>query len=220
MGRVPLVRAIAALALLLASPAPAAAVPVEPGSGESPLPAPSPRLVGYRIPVDAPLVLAPELIPGAPREYRGGTHEGVDIAAPDGAPVRAARAGKILRIDRSYVERSAAERRQALAEAIRGGGTPAELLDRVRGRQVWIDHGDGVVTRYAHLGSVAYLAVGEHVFEGSVSGRSGPLACRRAARICISSSGCATATSARAWRWRTSGRDRARLQPGASRARV
>lgn len=173
MGRMLLVRAFAVLAVLCAAAGPALAVPAETRFGEAALPRPTPRLVGYRIPVEAPLVLAPELIPGAPREYRGGVHEGVDIAAPDGASVRAARAGKVVRIDRDYVEWPELERARALAEAVRIGGTPLEVLDRVRGRQVWLDHDDGVVTRYAHLGSVAALALGERVFEGEVIGTVG-----------------------------------------------
>jgi murein DD-endopeptidase MepM/ murein hydrolase activator NlpD len=33
--------------------------------------------------------------------------------------------------------------------------TSDEAMDRFRGRQVWIDHGGGVVTRYAHLLGIA-----------------------------------------------------------------
>jgi len=43
------------------------------------------------------------------------------------------------------------------------GYTPAATLDRIRGRQVWIDHGHGIVSRYAHLSAVADLAVGQEV---------------------------------------------------------
>src|SRR5881628_2601997 len=61
-------------------------------------------VAGFALPVDAPLDLRADLLPGAPRAYRGGTHEGVDFLAPYGAPVRAARAGIVLRIDRDYAE--------------------------------------------------------------------------------------------------------------------
>jgi murein DD-endopeptidase MepM/ murein hydrolase activator NlpD len=47
----------------------------------------------------------------------------------------------------------------------------AQFLDRLRGRQVWIDHGAGVVTRYAHLSAVAAgLQVGDTVRAGRVVG--------------------------------------------------
>jgi murein DD-endopeptidase MepM/ murein hydrolase activator NlpD len=38
---------------------------------------------------------------------------------------------------------------------------------------VWIDHGYGVVTRYAHLQSVELLSVGSIVEQGTVIGRVG-----------------------------------------------
>jgi len=51
--------------------------------------------------------------------------------------------------------------------------TPDETLDRIRGRQVWIDHGRHIVTRYAHLDSVTDLFVGESVQSGQVIGTVG-----------------------------------------------
>jgi murein DD-endopeptidase MepM/ murein hydrolase activator NlpD len=153
--------------VLFATPA-AAVVPVDPGRE-----APEPRLVGYQLPVAAPLVLDPLLLPGAPREYRAGYHEGIDFRAPYGMPVRAARDGVVVRVDTRYTEWSADERAAALAAAVRNGGVSGEVLDLIRGRQVWIDHGDGVVTRYAHLSSVAELAVGDRVTAGTVIGAVG-----------------------------------------------
>lgn len=128
---------------------------------------------GLCVPVDAPLSTRLELLPGAPREYRSGVHEGIDFPAPAGAPVRAAAAGTIVRIDREYAEWSERERAAALAAAARLGATPSETLDRIRGRQVWIDHGDGIVTRYAHLESVADLGVGDRLEAGAVVGAVG-----------------------------------------------
>jgi murein DD-endopeptidase MepM/ murein hydrolase activator NlpD len=48
-----------------------------------------------------------------------------------------------------------AELDAALAAAISSGGSDQESLDTFRGRQVWIEHSDGTVTRYAHLSGVA-----------------------------------------------------------------
>ncbi len=50
---------------------------------------------------------------------------------------------------------------------------PEAILDELRGRQVWIDHGYGVVTRYAHLQSVELLSVGSIVERGAVIGHVG-----------------------------------------------
>src|SRR3989442_12749028 len=150
VGRMLTLRSIVVLAALLSLAGPAAAMPPSPGSFDPPRPTPSPRLTGYVIPVDAPLVLAFGNLPGAPREYRAGTHEGIDIAAPLGAPVRAARAGTIVRVDHAYLEWSFVERAFALATAVGAGATPAGILDRIRGRQVWVDHRDRAVTRDPH----------------------------------------------------------------------
>jgi murein DD-endopeptidase MepM/ murein hydrolase activator NlpD len=174
MGRLLTPRAFAVFGLLIALSLPASAMTREPrSSAEVPPPRPAPRLIGYRIPVDAPLVLAPALLPGASRAYRAGIHEGLDIAAPLGATVRAAREGTIVRIDTEYAEWSPGERVAALAASIRSGATAPEVLDRIRGRQVWIDHGDGVLTRYAHLAGVADLRAGDRVEAGQAIGTVG-----------------------------------------------
>jgi hypothetical protein len=133
----------------------------------------APELAGFVRPIDAELNLLSELIPGAPREYRAGTHEGVDFAAPFGTPVLAAHSGVVARVDRDYVEWTARERAAALAAALKAQGTPAATLDRIRGRQIWIDHGAGLVTRYAHLASVEDLRIGDFVRAGERIGSVG-----------------------------------------------
>lgn len=112
-------------------------------------------------------------LPGAPRDYRGGFHEGIDFAAPSGEPVRAVAAGTIVRIDHDFTDWDQAERDAALAEAQALGYTPARTLDRIRGRQVWIAHGRGLVSRYAHLEGVAELAPGQEIAAGTVIGTVG-----------------------------------------------
>jgi murein DD-endopeptidase MepM/ murein hydrolase activator NlpD len=89
-------------------------------------------------------------------------HEGVDFyngyncaAVGRGTPVLAAKAGRVIRADLNYTELTQAELDAALAAAISSGGTDPESLDTFRGRQVWIEHADGTVTRYAHLSSIA-----------------------------------------------------------------
>jgi len=87
--------------------------------------------------------------------------------------VLAAKAGTIARIDAGFTEWSAAEEQVAFDAAQALGYTPEATLDRIRGRQVWIDHGKGIVTRYAHLSAVAPLRVGDVVAQGDVIGAVG-----------------------------------------------
>ena len=124
-------------------------------------------IAGVGLPADL------DLLPNAPRDYRAGWHEGIDFPAEPGTPVHAVAAGTVIRIDHDFVEWDAASLEAALANAARLGYTPAETLDRLRGRQVWIDHGHGIVSRYCHLASVADLAVGDDVPAGAVIGAVG-----------------------------------------------
>lgn len=134
---------------------------------------PAAALTGFATPVGYTLPDEPELLPGSPREYRGGFHEGIDFPLAFGMPVAAAKAGRIMRIDSDYVEWSVDDQLAAEDEAYKLGFTPETTLDKLRGRQVWIDHGHGVVTRYAHLQSVELFSVGSIVEQGTVIGRVG-----------------------------------------------
>jgi hypothetical protein len=129
---------------------------------------------GLALPLeDVALPIEAELLPNAPREFRGGWHEGIDFAAPSGTAVHAVAAGTVMRVDRDFEDWSRESEGAALAAAVGLGYTPAATLDRIRGRQVWIDHGRGVVSRYAHLSVVADLVVGETVERGQVVGMVG-----------------------------------------------
>jgi murein DD-endopeptidase MepM/ murein hydrolase activator NlpD len=122
---------------------------------------------GGEIPTDL------ELLPGAARDYRGGLHEGIDFPAPAETPVLAAASGTVARVDVSFLDWNREQQDIALYEALTLGYTPAATLDRIRGRQVWIDHGKGVITRYAHLFAVEPLVVGQKIEAGALIGQVG-----------------------------------------------
>jgi murein DD-endopeptidase MepM/ murein hydrolase activator NlpD len=112
-----------------------------------------------------------QLMPNAPRTYRQGIHEGVDFYGVDnctaiglGTPVHAVKAGRVIRVDTSYQDLTPAQLQVLLANP-----TPETSIDAFRGRQVWVDHGGGIVTRYCHLSAVAQgLSVGQSVNQGDV----------------------------------------------------
>jgi len=134
-----------------------------------------PRLVsGFAVPVGGMDVPTQEqFLPNSPRAYRAGYHEGVDFPVKAGTPVLAAKAGTIVRIDRAFTEWTPAEEQAAFDAAQAAGNTPAATLDHLRGRQIWIDHGKGIVTRYAHLQSTEPLREGDAVTQGQVIGTAG-----------------------------------------------
>ena len=146
-------------------------------SSTQPTPAISPgnyetALSGFIYPIEgACLPQGDQLMPNAPRTYRLGTHEGVDFYGVDncvaiglGTPVMAAKAGTVTRVDHGYVDLT-----QQTLNALLANPTPAESFDAFRGRQVWVDHGNGIVTYYCHLSGVASeLQVGDAVAQGEV----------------------------------------------------
>jgi len=149
----------------------------------TPTPTPPPPIIrGFQYPIQgACLPAEDDLIPNAPREYRFGVHEGVDFypgracaTIERGMPVLAARTGIVIRADVDYKEITQEEMDGLLGRSAQEGSTPPEVLDRLRGRQVWIDHGNGVITRYCHLLSVEPgIAVDVAVAAGQVVGRVG-----------------------------------------------
>ena len=113
-------------------------------------------------------------LPGAPRDYRNGIHEGVDFypgwACAEielGTPVLAIGEGRVIRADWDYEELTDEFFWEMEARDFAG----PDDLDTFRGRQVWVDHGDGVVARYAHLSGIAEgIAEGTPVSAGDVLG--------------------------------------------------
>ncbi len=122
-----------------------------------------------------------QLMPNAPRVYRGGVHEGVDFYAYDncatiepGTPTLAAKDGIIVRADVGYTDLTQEELATANERIAAGGANDFDVLDLFRGRQVWIDHGKGIVTRYAHLSGIPpEVVVGARVAQGQAVGMIG-----------------------------------------------
>lgn len=115
-------------------------------------------------------------LPNAPRAYRHGYHEGFDfydgfcgVKIEQGTPVVSVARGRVVRLDTSYVEIAPDAREKLLEQAKELGATPDSTQDILRGRQVWIDHGNGIVTRYCHLSGVVE-DIPEEVAAGTVIG--------------------------------------------------
>jgi murein DD-endopeptidase MepM/ murein hydrolase activator NlpD len=121
------------------------------------------------------------LIPNAPREYRNGIHEGVDyyhlavcVPISEGIPVLVMYGGVIIRADLAYEEITVEKIEELTLRTAKQGFSDEATLDIYRGRQVWIDHGNGVVTRYAHLKEIAQgIDSGVEVVQGQVLGTIG-----------------------------------------------
>ena len=142
---------------------------------------------GYTVPVEGATISSRSThLPGATRAYRNGTHEGFDfydgtvsVEIAYGTPIRAVAEGVVIRADHDYVEMSLDEYNKIIATAQRNLSTPEEILDKLRGRQVWIRHPGGFVSRYAHLSAISEgLQVGAEVAQGeriAATGNSGTL---------------------------------------------
>jgi murein DD-endopeptidase MepM/ murein hydrolase activator NlpD len=103
----------------------------------------------------------PSHLPGARRAYRGGEHLGLDyydgacgVRVTYGMPVRAAAGGWVVRADVDYLEPSPEIRSFYLEGARLAGDADPRVLDPLHGRQVWILHPGGILTRYTHLAAV------------------------------------------------------------------
>jgi len=137
------------------------------------------RLADLRMPiVGASLPDLDTLLPGSPRAYRNGIHQGFDmnnghIAVPTAysGPVVAAKDGTVIRATLAFQEMTIPEHAEGIAASLAAGTTPPDVLDKLRGRQVWIDHGHGIITRYVHLSGIAAdIVEGKKVRAGDIVG--------------------------------------------------
>ncbi len=131
-------------------------------------------LAAYRFKMPLADALLPDrsaIYPGSRRTYRYDVHQGLDLYGKDigiemtvGTPVYAAADGTVIQADTDYREMTLDEINGLLADANARHYTPPDTLAKLNGRQVWIDHGGGIVTRYSHLSDIAEdLTVGQAV---------------------------------------------------------
>ena len=120
-------------------------------------------------------------LPNAPRDYRNGTHRGIDFFANWGTEVRAVAKGFVIRADHNYNEYPADFRNKMLSSAGKVGHTPSDIFNNVLlGKAIFLDHGFDLVpgfraiTIYAHLSSIENnLSGGTLVEAGQIIGRTG-----------------------------------------------
>lgn len=124
----------------------------------------------------------PKLLPNAEREYRSGSHEGIDIyylkngdGVPCNMPVLNTRTGWITRADHSWPPMTAKEYDAIIGLLNRGVDEGREAaMDRLRGVQVWLRTEDGMLVRYCHLNAVApHVQLGAKIAPGVVVGYVG-----------------------------------------------
>lgn len=125
------------------------------------------------------------IYPGARRLYRYGIHEGADFFdrfnpqgggkyVRYGSSVAAIQDGVIKRADLHFREMNPSELGHVLAQCQAEHETNRRNEDRFRGRQVWIEHADGVVSVYAHLSGIAPgIQPGAQVRRGQTIGQVG-----------------------------------------------
>lgn len=143
------------------------------------------RLKGLCVPVRNALLPPDDAsYPNAPRSYRGGTHAGLDInhfftdESYEAVPVDfdtlvyAADGGTVIRADWNYKSLTPSQWRQQSEYTKSNPRT--FVLRSFGGRQVWLDHGNGVVTTYNHLSAIDPKVVqGARVSRGQVLGFAG-----------------------------------------------
>ncbi|MBP9090800.1 M23 family metallopeptidase [bacterium] len=114
--------------------------------------------------------------PGARRLYRYGVHEGLDLFNDRthiaiNTPVIAAGAGKIVRADANFVDMNRGTFNRVMSDCVNEHRTSDKNEDLFRGCQVWIDHGNNMITRYAHLNKInPKIRVGQTVKPGDLIG--------------------------------------------------
>ena len=130
---------------------------------------------------DVPVPKRTMRLPNAPRNYRNGTHRGLDFFANWGTPVRSVAEGVVVRSDVYYEEVPADFRENLLKATAKVGHTPSDIFNSVLlGKSVFLDHGFDLIpgfrtiSIYAHLSHIEKEIVpGAVVKRGELLGKSG-----------------------------------------------
>lgn len=139
-------------------------------------------LQGWQFPIrGGTLPVWPRLYPGSSRIYRQGVHYGLDLYywnAPEGFSIGwhilAPSAGQVTAASVGYVPVTGPEFDRLVAASETAGYTPPDALARFGGRQVEVDHGNGVRTLYLHLDEIADdIESGAAVQQGQLIGTVG-----------------------------------------------
>jgi murein DD-endopeptidase MepM/ murein hydrolase activator NlpD len=141
------------------------------------------RLVGLVMPLrGAHLPRHPGVWAGARRLYRFGVHHGTDFFNDPGngthvamdTPVYAADSGKVVRADARFNDMDQGKYSHVIYQCQDQHISSESNEDLLRGCQVWLDHGGGLITRYAHLDKIrAGLTPGMKVNRGDLIGYVG-----------------------------------------------
>lgn len=120
-------------------------------------------------------------LPGTPGHRSPGSHQGFDFL--DGSsgrplasdePIVAIADGVIVRIDDAYNSRDGEELGYYAKISDKSGFVGGFALDQLRGRQIWLRHDTGHISRYAHLSEVhPRLKPGDAVQRGQPIGLMG-----------------------------------------------
>jgi murein DD-endopeptidase MepM/ murein hydrolase activator NlpD len=141
-------------------------------------------LTGYKFPVPYGLIPQDDYsLPGAPRAYRNGIHKGIDISyklndkkekvkLTKNDPVIATKDGTVIRADVSYEPMTLKDYNEITE--FNKHNRVAFVDKDFGGRQIWIDHGNGVMSSYNHLSSIeSWVKPGVKVKKGNVLGKVG-----------------------------------------------
>ncbi|MCC5816113.1 MAG: M23 family metallopeptidase [Leptospira sp.] len=143
------------------------------------------HLTGYRFPIQNGMIPEQDYaLPGAPRAYRNGYHKGIDIYEFENRELSKREKltfdttifsignGTVIRLDDDYVPMIPEdfEKQKELTKKF-----PVTYVDRdFGGRQVWIDHGNGVISSYNHMSSIhPELKLGKKVKRNQPIGKTG-----------------------------------------------
>lgn len=143
------------------------------------------RLTGFQFPIENGILPRTDYaLPGAPRAYRNGIHKGVDLSeihkgflfgiqpVTFDTEILSIQEGEVVRADWDYLpmEPKDFERQKELTAR-----HPVTFVDRdFGGRQVWIDHGNGILSAYNHLSWIhPSIQVGKKLKKGQVIGKAG-----------------------------------------------